>query len=90
MDDVGNISAIVNSDSTIYDTVAPSVSAVSINSGDGFTRVVENTVRVTFSDTTAGVQYITLSGDIAEGEAIAYSVSADDRTAGYKDFTVNL
>jgi hypothetical protein len=90
MDEVGNISAIVDSAALVYDTVAPSVDAVSINSGDGFTRVVENTVRVTFSDVTSGVQYVTLSGDIANAEKIDYSLTDADRTAGYKDFTINL
>ena len=33
MDEVGNISSIVDSNSFIYDTIAPSISAVSINNG---------------------------------------------------------
>ena len=70
--------------------VAPEVTAVSINSGDGFTRVTGNTVRVSFSDATSGVQYVTLAGDIADGEKIAYSVTDADRTAGYKDIAVTL
>ena len=90
MDEVGNISSIVNSAATIYDTVAPEVTAVSVNSGDGFTRVTGNTVRVSFSDATSGVQYVTLAGDIADGEKIAYSVTDADRTAGYKDIAVTL
>lgn len=90
MDDVGNISEIVNSASTIYDTVAPVISAVSVNDGDGYTRVTSNTVRVSFSDATAGVDYITLSGDIANEEKTNYSLTDADRTAGYKDITITL
>ena len=90
MDEVGNISSVVNSASFIYDTVAPTVSAVSIEDGAGFTRVAEVDVTVTFSDATAGVDTITLGGDIAAAEAVAYTLTDADRTAGSKTFTVNL
>lgn len=90
MDEVGNISSVVDSGSFVYDTVAPTVTAVSINNGDGYTRVTENTVRVSFSDATSGVEKITLGGDIAAAEAITYTLDAADRTAGYKDFTVTF
>jgi len=90
MDDVGNISSIVNSDAVVYDTVAPTISAVSINSGDGYTRVAANSVRVSFSDAISGVDYITLSGDIANDEKINYSLTDADRTAGYKDINITL
>jgi len=90
MDSVGNIGPVVNSTATIYDTVAPIINAVSINSGDGYTKVVSNTVRVTFSDATSGVTSIALSGDIDSAEQTSYAVSAEDRTNGYKDFTISL
>jgi hypothetical protein len=90
MDDVGNISPIVDSAATVYDTVAPSITDVSVNSGDGYTRVTTNTVRVSFSDATSGVAYVTLSGDIADAEKIDYSLTDADRTAGYKDINITL
>ena len=90
MDEVGNISGIVDSAATIYDTVAPNVTSVSVNSGDGYTTQAACTVRVSFSDATAGVDSITLSGDIATAEAVSYTLTAADRTAGYKDFNVTL
>lgn len=91
MDEVGNISTIVNSSAVIYDTVAPTLSSVSINDGDGFVRTTSATVRVRFSDATAGVNYITLSGnDIASAERTNYSLTDADRTAGYKDIAVTL
>ena len=90
MDEVGNISGIVDSAATIYDTVAPNVTSVSVNNGDGYTTQAACTVRVSFNDATAGVDSITLSGDIATAEAVSYTLTADDRTAGYKDFNVTL
>ena len=90
MDEVGNISSVVNSASFVYDTVVPTVSAVSIENGAGFTRVTGVSVRVSFSDATSGVNTITLGGDIATAEAVAYTLTAADRTAGYKDFPVTL
>lgn len=90
MDEVGNISDVVDSSSFVYDTVAPTVSAVSIKNGAGFTRVAEVEVDVTFSDATSGVNTITLGGDIATAEAVAYTLTDADRTAGHKVFTVTL
>ena len=90
MDEVGNISSIVDSDPTVYDTVAPTVSSVSLNSGDGYTTVANCAVRVSFTDATSGVDSIALSGDIAAAEAVSYTLTAADRTAGYKDFNVTL
>jgi hypothetical protein len=75
MDEVGNIGPVVNSSAVTYDTIAPTINAVSINNGDGYTKNASNTVRVTFTDATSGVQTITLSGDIAAAEKIGYSVS---------------
>ena len=90
MDEVGNIGPVVNSSAVVYDTVAPTVSAVSINSGAGYTKNTSNTVRVTFSDATSGVSTITLSGDIAASEKKTYTLTDADRTAGYKDFTITF
>lgn len=91
MDEVGNIGSVVNSTATVYDTVAPTVTSVSINSGDGYTRVTSNTVRVSFSDATSGVASVTLSGnDIATAERKSYTVTDAERTAGYKDITITL
>lgn len=90
MDNVGNIGIVVNSAATTYDTVAPVISDVIINNGDGFTRTTSATVIVDFSDATAGVETITLSGDIATAEATTYSVSAEERSSGSKTFTVTL
>lgn len=90
MDEVGNISGVIDSSSFVYDTVAPTQPTVSIEDGAGYTRVAEVSVRVSFSDATSGVNTITLGGDIATAEAIAYTLTDADRTAGYKDFTVTL
>ncbi len=90
MDSVGNISTIVNSAAVTYDTVAPTVSSVSINSDAGYTRLSENTVRVTFSDATSGVQKVTLSGDIAAAEKKDYILDATDRSNGYKDIPITF
>ena len=91
MDEVGNIGSVVNSSATVYDTVAPTVTSVSINSGDGYTRITSNTVRVSFSDATSGVASVTLSGnDIASTERKSYTVTDAERTAGYKDITITL
>lgn len=90
MDEVGNISAVINSGSTIFDNVNPNVTAVSINNNDGYTRVSSNTVRVTFTDATSGVASVTLSGDIASGEKKTYSVTDAERTNGYKDISITF
>ena len=90
MDDVGNIGIIVNSSATVYDTTAPTISNVSVNNNDGYTKNTSNTVRVTFSDVTSGVASIALSGDIAAAEKISYTLTDADRTAGYKDFTITF
>lgn len=90
MDEVGNIGPVVNSTATIFDDTAPTVSAVSINNNDGYTKVASNTVRVTFTDATSGVATVTLSGDIASGEKKSYSVTDAERTAGYKDISITF
>ena len=91
MDEVGNISSVVNSSATTYDSVAPSISAVSINSGADFTNSTNVTVRVTVSDTTSGVDYVTLSGNITEtGDNAKFTFNDTDRTNGYKDCAVTL
>ena len=90
MDEVGNIGPVVNSVATVFDDTVPTVSAVSINNNDGYTKVASNTVRVTFTDATSGVATVTLSGDIASGEKKSYSVTDAERTAGYKDITITF
>ena len=90
MDEVGNVSGVVDSSSFVYDTVVPTVSAVSIENGAGYTRTTSVSVRVSFSDATSGVNTITLGGDIASAEKVATTLTATDRTNGYKDFTVTL
>lgn len=89
MDNVGNIGPVVNSTSTVYDTIAPVISAVSINDGATFTNHrADNTIRVTVSDATSGVASLTLSGPINETGAVTFT--ADDRSAGYKDITISF
>ena len=89
MDNVGNIGPVVNSDSTIYDTVNPVISAVSINSGDSYTNhAANNVIRVTVTDATSGVQKLSLSGPSTPTGDITFT--ADDRTAGYKDIAITL
>ena len=78
MDEVGNISGVVDSASFVYDTVAPIVTAVSINDNAGYTRVTENTVRVSFTDATSGVEKITLGGDIAAAEFAVVAFDNED------------
>lgn len=90
MDTVGNIGVVVNSAEVIYDTVAPSISAVSIENGAGYTRVAGVSVRVSFSDATSGVETVSLLGDIAAAEKTDYTVSAAERAQGYKDISVTL
>lgn len=90
MDEVGNIGPVINSSATIYDTVAPTVSTISINNNNGYTRVSSNTVRVTFTDATSGVASVTLSGDIASGEKKTYSVTDAERTSGYKNISITF
>lgn len=90
MDEVGNISSVVDSTGFVYDTVAPTISAVSIEDGAGYTRVPGVDVTISFSDATSGVDYVTLSGDIAAGEQTNYSVTDAERTAGEKTISVTL
>lgn len=89
MDNVGNIGVVVNSAATVFDNVAPSISAVSINNGDGFTRTTTgNTIRVTATDATSGITTLTLSGPISEAGDVTFT--AEDRTAGYKDIEITF
>lgn len=91
MDEVGNISAVVNSSVTIYDSVAPVISAVSVDNDDDYTNSTTAIVRVTVSDVTSGVDYVTLSGDITEtGDSAKFVFNATDRANGYKDCAVTL
>lgn len=90
MDEVGNISGVVDSTGFVYDTVAPTVTGVSINDGASITRVREVSVEVSFSDATSGVDYVTLSGQIADAEKTNYSVTDAERSEGSKTITVNL
>ena len=91
MDEVGNISAVVDSSATVFDSVAPIISAVSINDSADYTNDVNVTVRVSVSDATSGVDYVVLSGDITEtGDAAKFTFNATDRTNGYKDCAVTL
>ena len=91
MDEVGNISNVVDSNATIYDNIAPVISAVSVNNGDDYTNNASVTVRVTVSDATSGVDYITLSGNIAEtNEDAKFTFNATDRANGYKDCAITL
>ena len=91
MDEVGNISGVVNSGAIVYDNTAPTISSVSINNGADYTDTVSVTVRVTVSDSTSGVDYVTLSGDITQtGNAAKFVFSDSDRAAGYKDCSVTL
>ena len=89
MDNVGNISDIFTSDPVIYDKTPPACSLV-INNGDGYTKNVQNTVRVTFSDNVSGVDFITLLGDIAAAEKTNYALTDTDRQNGYKDLAVTF
>ena len=90
MDNVGNIGIIVDSSATIYDTTAPTISNISINNNEGYTKNASNTVRITFSDATSGVASVTLAGNIAVAEQISYTLTDADRTAGYKDIAVTF
>ena len=91
MDEVGNVSAVVDSSAFTYDSVAPVISAVSINSGADFTNDENVVVRVTVSDATSDVDYVTLSGDIVEtGDNAKFIFTATDLTNGYKDCAVTL
>lgn len=90
MDSVGNMSTIVNSSSTIYDTVAPTISNISINNNEGYTKNTTNTVRVTFSDATSGVTTVTLDGDIVSNQKKAYTVTAAEQSQGYKNLTISF
>ena len=94
MDEVGNVSSVVNSNATIYDSVAPIISVgngVSINHNDSYTNNTSVTVRVSVTDATSGVDYVILSGDIVEtGNNAKFTFNDTDRTNGYKDCSVTL
>lgn len=90
MDEVGNIGSVVNSASTIYDNVIPTVSSVSINNNDGYTKNPEVTVRVSFGNSTSGIDKIFLQGNLAQGATSQVTLTNADRTAGYKDITTTL
>lgn len=90
MDEVGNIGPVVNSASTIYDNVIPTVSSVSINNNDGYTKNPEVTVRVSFGSSTSGIDKIRLEGDLAKGATFQVTLTDADRAAGYKDITTTL
>ncbi len=90
MDEVGNIGPVVNSDSTIYDNATPTISSVSINNNDGYTKNPEVTVRVSFGNSTSGIDKIFLQGDLAQGATSQVTLTNADRTAGYKDITTIL
>lgn len=89
MDDVGNIGDVANSSATCYDTVAPTITAVSINDGAEYTsHAANNTIRVTASDATSGIANLTLSGPSTPTGDITWTSA--DTTAGYKDITITL
>lgn len=90
MDEVGNIGVVVNSSAVVFDNVAPTISAVSIEDGAGYTRVATVDVEVSFSDATSGVASVTLAGDIADAEKTTYNVTDAERTAGSKTISVTL
>ena len=90
MDEVGNIGPVVNSASTIYDSATPTVSSVSINNNDGYTKNPRVTVRVNFGSSTSGINKILLQGDIAQGATSQVTLTNEDRAAGYKDITTFL
>lgn len=95
MDDLGNVGPIVTA-STVYDTVAPTISSVDVSSKKsvdptGHTTDANVKVRVTVSDATSGVEYVTLAGDITQtGDAAKFIFTDEDRAAGYKDCDVTL
>ena len=76
MDEVGNIGVIVNSSATIYDTIAPTISAVSINNNDGYTNHLEDNIisislqhlipANTYTIGDPQISRIVLSGDYSE------------------------
>jgi len=92
MDDVGNQGAVVHSSSFIYDTTAPTISAVSINDGAAMTSTVNVNVKVTAADAAAagadvssGIAKTTLSGsDLADDATKEFTWDDTDRTNGYK------
>ena len=90
MDEVGNIGPVVNSDSTIYDNATPTISSVSINNNDGYTKNPEVTVRVSFGNSTSGIDKIFLQGNLAPGATSQVTLTDADRAAGYKDITTTL
>lgn len=90
MDEVGNISSIINSTSTIYDNSTPVVNSVVINNGDEYTKNPNITVRVNFASSVSGIDIITLQGDIAAGATTNITLTDSDRIAGYKDISTVL
>lgn len=90
MDEVGNISSIINSASTIYDNSTPVINSVVINNGDEYTKNPNITVRVSFDSSVSGIDIITLQGDIATGATTNITLTDSDRIAGYKDISIVL
>lgn len=90
MDDVGNIGPIVNSAATFYDTMAPVITSSVINDGSGYTKTLSNVIRVSFSDFKgSGVNRIDISLG-GPSSTTSYSVSDEERAAGYKDISFVL
>lgn len=90
MDEVGNISSIINSTSTIYDNATPVINSVIINNGDEYTKNSNITVRVSFASSVSGINTITLQGDIVAGATANITLTDSDRIAGYKDISTVL
>lgn len=91
MDEVGNISAVVNSSATIFDDVAPVISSVSINNGNGYARTADlNSITIYFSDATSGVATILLSGSTNDYTVTPYTLTDNDRTAGHVTLTIDF
>ena len=90
MDEVGNISSITNSTSTIYDNSTPVINSVVINNGDEYAKNPNITVRVSFASSVFGIDTITLQGDIATGATTNIVLTNSDRIVGYKDISTVL
>ena len=90
MDEVGNISSIVNSVSTIYDNSIPIINSVIINNGNEYTQYPTVIVRVNFANSISGINTIKLQGDIATGATTNITLTDSDRIAGYKDISTVL
>lgn len=90
MDEVGNISSIINSTSTVYDNSTPVINSVVINNGDEYTKNPDITVRVSFASSISGIDIITLQGDIVTGATTNITLTDSDRIAGYKDISTVL